>query len=285
MAAASAAAIAAMIAIDLAPLEPDTHRIVTAGVEAAEMRVARIGKGAARTTGHRTGQSDHVASSVLTTDSVERALAEAPHERRDLVLSNLLGQLTSQDAPAAAHWAGRQEKGYLREVALRTVAQRWANEEAEAATAWAVSLSDPSERDTMLGHIALELAIPEPERAIQVLARRSVSPSPDSALEGVIQQWASKDFESAYAWADAQAASPDRDALLLRLVFARVAMNPADAAHIAGSAIHDERQRIEALTTIAHRWGARDPDAVREWAFRLDANAQQRVRAELALLE
>jgi hypothetical protein len=200
------------------------------------------------------------------------------------VLSELLARLVSHDAPAAARIAEGEAVGYTREAALRVVAQSWARRDAVAALNWVASLSDQHERDAALENAALELAVSQPQLALQALDRRSVPRSPDLTLEGVAQQWATNDFAAAYAWAEAQPAGPDRDALMTRLVFVRAGQNPADAARIASTAFSADAQRIDALSTIAYLWGAQDPAAVRDLALTLDAKAQHRVRAELALL-
>jgi hypothetical protein len=225
------------------------------------------------------------ATSDLTTDAIERAVADVPQQRRDLVLSELLTRLVSQDASAAARVAEAEAAGYLREVALRVVAQSWTRRDAAAALNWASSLVDQDERDAALENAALELAALKPHLALQALDRRSGRRSPDWTLEGVVQQWATNDFASAYAWTEAQPAGPDRDALLMRLVFVRARQDPAEAARIASTAFSADSQRIGALSTIAHLWGAQDPTAVSEFALTLDAKAQHRVRTELALLD
>jgi hypothetical protein len=221
----------------------------------------------------------------LSRDSIDRAMADVLPHRRDLVLSELLERLVSHDAPAAARIAEDEANGYLREVALRVVAQSWTKRDAVAAVNWASSLSDQDERDTALENAALELAVSQPRLALQALDRRSAANSPDPTLEGVVQQWATGDFAAAYSFAQAQPAGPDRDALLMRLVFVRAAQYPAEAAHIANTSFSADAQRIAALSTIAHLWGAQDPTAVEELAMTLDAKAQRQVRSELALLE
>jgi hypothetical protein len=227
---------------------------------------------------------DDAGAFALTADSIERALADVLPNRRDLVLSELLDRLVSHDAPAAARFAEGEADGYLREVALRVVAQSWTKRDSVAAVNWAASLSDQDERDTALENAALELAVPEPRLALQALDRRSAAHTPDPTLEGVVQQWATNDFTAAYAWADAQPAGPDRDALLARLVFARVEQHPADAARIANIAFSADGPRMDAISSIALRWGAADPMAAREWALTLDPKAQRRVWNELAVL-
>jgi hypothetical protein len=220
-----------------------------------------------------------------TAGSIEQALSGVLPHRRDLVLSELLEQLVRHDAPAAARFAETEADEYLREVAQRVVAQSWTRRDPVAALNWAASLGDQDERDTALENAALELAVSQPRLALQALDRRSAPHSPDPTLEGVVQQWATGDFAAAYAWAQAQPAGPDRDALFTRLVFVRAGQDPADAARIANTAFSADAQRIAALSTIAHLWGAKDPTAVQELAMTLDAKAQRQVRLELALLE
>jgi hypothetical protein len=250
-----------------------------AQLEALTSRIAPVAANRSST------RVDDAGAFALTADSIERAVADVLPNRRDLVLSELLDRLVSHNAPAAARIAENEADGYLREVALRVVAQSWTKRDAVAAVNWAASLSDQDGRDTALENAALELAVSQPRLALQALDRRSAPRSPDPTLEGVVQQWATNDFTAAYAWAQAQPAGPDRDALLTRLVFVRAAQDPAEAARIVNSAFSADAQRIAALSTIAHIWGARDPMAVQELALTLDAKAQRQVRSELALLE
>jgi hypothetical protein len=289
MAAATSAAIASIVASMMAirgpSLETQAPLDGAGRFSAPAPRDASPGGTAPAAVDHEPTRSDGGADSALTSDSVEEVLAEAPHERRDLVLSELLARLVSHDAAAAARIAEREAVGYTREVALRVVAQSWTKRDAVAALNWVASLSDPQERDTALENAALELAVYRPQLALQALGRRSVPRSPDSTLEGVVQQWATTDFAAAHAWAEAHPAGRGRDALMTRLVFVRAGQDPADAARIASTAFAADARRIDALSTIVYLWGAQDPAAARDLALTLDAKAQQRVRAELALLD
>jgi hypothetical protein len=282
MAVASAAAIAAFVAVRFQPGAPLDVAVMATG---PSLRDASINSAAGVAQNNSLARLDGVTEPTITSDAVERALAEAPYERRDLLLSELLARLVRHDAPAAARIAERQEAGYLREVALRVVTQSWTRQDSAAALSWAASLVDQDERDTALANAALELVVHQPQLALETLGLRRTQRFPDSTLEGVVQQWATSDFRAAYAWTEAQPTGRDRDALLMRLVFARAEQDPADAARIATTVFSDDAQRIEAISTVALRWGAQDPMAVREWALALDAEAQHRVRAELALLE
>jgi hypothetical protein len=246
---------------------------------------ASIGHAAPVAADHSSTRFKEAGTFELTPGAIEQALENSPPHRRDLILSDLLARLVREDPHAAARIAEREETGYLRELALRVVAQSWTPQDAVGALNWAGSLSDQNERDTALEYAALELAVSQPRLALQALERRSGPRSPDPTLEGVVQQWATNDFAAAFVWAEAQPAGADRDALLTRLVFVRAAQDPADAARIAHTAFFSDAQRIEAFSTIAHLWGAQDPTAVRELARALDVEAQRRVRAELELLE
>ncbi|HLZ97388.1 MAG TPA: hypothetical protein VKP66_05525 [Steroidobacteraceae bacterium] len=281
MAAATAAAIASIIAILGMP--PETQAPLE-GVGRVSAPTLREGATLATAREHEPTRFDGGATPALTSDSAEQTLGETPWDRRDLVLSELLARLVGNDAPAAARIAELEDNGYMREAALRVVAQNWTRRDPIAAINWAASLGDQEERDAALANAALELAISQPQLALQALGRRSAPPSPDSTLAGVVQQWASNNFTTAYAWVDAQPSGPDRDALLARLVFARAEQHPADAARIANIAFSADASRLDAIASIAVRWGAQDPMAVREWALTLDTEAQRRVWTELAAL-
>ena len=284
MAAAIAAVIASTVAIRGLSTESHAVREPLRWTRSPTLQEPARGTEPAAAEGPRT-QTDVPADFALTSDAIERVLAAAPQHRRDLVLSELLARLVNYDAPAAARIAERETAEYLREVALRVVAQAWARRDAVAALNWAGSLSEQGERDAALENAALELAKSRPQQALQALDRRSAPRSPDPTLQGVVQQWAANDFAAAYAWAESQPDGSDHDALLLRLVFVRAGQNPADAARIANTAFSGDAQRIDALVTVASSWGAQDPMAVRDLALSLDAKAQLRLRAELALLQ
>lgn len=227
--------------------------------------------------------SPNVLPAFLIEDLVDAQESAAPEER-ELVIVDLLASLVGIDSQAAARFAELVAEPHLREVCLRVVAQRWARVDAAAATSWAASLSDRTERDQAILNVALELAQVEPQRAVLLLERQFMAGVPDGVLEGVVQQWAEKSYDDALAWSETLPPGVRRDLVLQRLVFVRANQDPADAARLAEERFADSDKRADALASIASSWGSRDPTSAREWARTLEGRARERVDAELALL-
>jgi hypothetical protein len=221
---------------------------------------------------------------AVSVEDLVNAQARGTPDERELVIVDLLARLMEIDSQAAARFAEVITESHLREVALRVVAQRWAQLDAATATAWAASLADPKERDQAVLNVALELAQSDPPQAIQLLERQFMADIPSGVLEGIVQQWAEKNYAEALAWSETLSPGARRDLVLQRLVFVRANQDPMDAARLADAAFVDSDKRSDALASIALSWGSRDPKSAREWASTLEGHARERVDAELDLL-
>jgi hypothetical protein len=196
----------------------------------------------------------------------------------------LLARLVAIDSHAAAQFAEHVSEASLREVSMRVVAQRWAHIDAAAATQWAGSLGDNAERDQAISNVALELAQSDPVQAVRLLERHFTADMPAGVFEGVVQQWAEKNYEDALAWSETLPPGARRDLILQRLVFVQANRDPMDAARLADVTLADSDKRTDALASVASSWGSRDPRSAREWASTLTGHSRERVDAELALL-
>jgi hypothetical protein len=214
---------------------------------------------------------------------LESALAETSPDRRDLVLEKQLAAWLVEDPAAAARFAERQADSFLREVALRTVAQGWARISPASAARWAESLAANEEHDQALEHIALVSAADDPETALALLAHRFDDKLPDTALAGVVTSWASRDYTATENWLESQPASAARDTVAQLLVQQRARDDPRGAAMLIERAIGGEAARRETWAALAQLWSRQDPGLVREWAAYADPATRQRIEAELAL--
>jgi hypothetical protein len=221
---------------------------------------------------------------ALSVEDLANARENADPDERELMVAQLLARLVEIDSHAAARFAEHVSEAGLREVSLRVVAQRWAHMDAAAASLWAASLGDTTERDQAILNVALELAQSDPPQAVRLLERQFTADIPAGVLEGVAQQWAEKSYQDALAWSESLPPGARRDLVLQRLVFVRANQNPMDAARLAQEAFIDGDKRTDALASVALSWGSRDPTSAREWARTLEGHARERVDAELALL-
>jgi hypothetical protein len=217
-------------------------------------------------------------------EDLTHARENANPSEREIMIEDLLTRLVEIDSQAAARFAEHVSEADLREVSLRVVAQRWAHIDAEAVTLWAAALADTTERDQAIVNVALELAQSDPPQAVRLLERQFPADIPAGVLEGVVQQWAERNYQDALAWGEALPPGARHDRVLQRLVFVRANQNPMDAAQLAQETFSDSDKRADALASIASSWGSRDPMSAREWASTLAGDARQRVDAELALL-
>lgn len=221
---------------------------------------------------------------TLLVQDLANAQENAVPDERELVIADLLARLVEIDSHAAAQFAEHVSEASLREVSMRVVAQSWAHIDATAATQWAGSLGVNAERDQAILTVALELVQSDPVQAVRLLERHFMADMPAGALEGVVQQWAEKNYEAALAWSETLPPGARRDLVLQRLVFVRANQDPMDAARLAEETFVDSDKRTDALASVASSWGSRDPMSAREWASTLTGQSRERVDAELALL-
>lgn len=214
---------------------------------------------------------------------LERALAASDPDRYDLVLAEKLPALIAADPAAAARYAELQTEPRLRELLVRQVAQLWAARDADDAIAWAESLPDSPERQATLIDVSLIVARGDPARAVQWREQSVGNQVADGVLEGLVQQWADRDFDAAIAWTGARPRNAQRDQVLQRLVYVRAAMGePEAAARLADEAFADPAKKAEAVATIAHQWALRDLEAATRWAESLEPRLGTRAVQEIA---
>jgi hypothetical protein len=212
---------------------------------------------------------------------IEQALDAAAPGTADLVIEKHLARWSIDDPQSAARFAELQADPFLREVALRVVAQTWAKHSPVAAARWAESLGDGTERDRALENVALTLAGSNARAALELLGRRGADKAPDSARLGVIVSWARIDFATALRWVEAQPRSPARDDIVQRLLLEHAADHPLEAVTLADRMIADVAARRDAWATLARLWAAKDPGLVRNWAASADPDTRRRIEAEL----
>jgi len=172
---------------------------------------------------------------------------------------------------AAARLAEMQTEPGLRQLAFREVALLWGALDAERALNWARSLSDAAERDAAFIDIANGLSSVDPARGVELREQFVAATRPDSALNNLVQQWASYDFDDALAWTNARAPGAQRDDLLQRLIYVRAAAgDPAAAARLVTESSLSGAARAAAIASVAQEWASRDGDAAQEWMQTLD---------------
>jgi hypothetical protein len=172
---------------------------------------------------------------------------------------------------AASEFAASLENGSTREIALHRVAQAWAGRNPQAAARWANGLRNQEERGMLLNGIFGEVAQGDPAKAIQMAETYDMLSFSPGMTANLVQQWASRDYDSALQWTEALAPGAAREEMLARLAVVRCATSPEEAASLISDQISNGSSQEEAAITIISRWAATDPEAARAWACSFEA--------------
>ena len=256
------------------------------GNASAESPPAPAPSGAAATTGRAPPSSDATATSpALSIAALEHRLETAEPGTRDLVLADALPAMLQANVLAVARFAELQSDPALRERLIRETADHWVKREPERAMDWVRTLPPSPEREATLIDMSLAIARTDPARAATIRDGDVGNETPDGVLDGIVQQWAERDFDAAQAWTNARPRNAQYDQLTQRLVHVRAAAGDFDGAiRIAKDASTTFDAKAAALTVIARemlRHG--DADAVDRLLDGLDPALKDRVQREYAI--
>ena len=131
-------------------------------------------------------------------------LENAPDGPRRETMAEIVCPELAQTDPARAVVLAEQcnSSGTNFMKALRDgLGQQWAEQDMQAACAWALAKPDAEDRDRLLGRIAVVKSKTNPEEAAQWVAEQ-MSPGAvqDEAAISVIYRWALRDANAAMAW-------------------------------------------------------------------------------------
>ncbi len=211
------------------------------------------------------------------TDIVRGAMAS------HLVLERLAGE----DAAAAMGWLKNRPEGIDGYVGINTIFSVWASSDLGKALSNAAEITDPQQRQQAHATILSTVAQRDPLKALDLLDKnpllsrngqgRDPSQAAVSALQipagirrqqalgGLMQSWATRDPDAAWAWANGLESPQDRLVALERATSSVMSRNPTFVAeHL--SDIPAGRSRSRAITGLAWQWAMQDPDAALKWA-------------------
>lgn len=175
----------------------------------------------------------------------------------------------AEDGPADLRLAR-----YLRIIEL------WGPEDLVAATTWACSLADASERSdvfTRLGQIIRPVA---PELAFGLADRLPEGPPRARFLRELVHHWAAENPAAAAADLPrlAHAFPSETQAELQSAIAIEWAQaDPRAAADFIATRMPEGRAQADAARTVALRWAFLDPDAAREWIASFPDNSTRTV--------
>jgi hypothetical protein len=143
-------------------------------------------------------------------------LRNAPEGKQRLTIAEIAcSYLAQTNAAAAVTLAENCLGGGTNDSAqflLDNMAQQWAGQDMQAASAWALAKPAGEQRDSLLQRIAIVQAKTSPADAAQLISQQmSPGPTQNEAAISVLYQWAQTDAAAALAWAESFPAGDLRD--------------------------------------------------------------------------
>ena len=177
--------------------------------------------------------------------------------RRRLAISSILEQWAANDAPAAAAWLD-SSSGELESARVATIARAYARQHGEEALDWVLAQA-PEHQGDALTTVTRELAKHSPQRTLD-LARRIDEPQLyAAAVRSVVSAWAGEDPQAARRWIAANAEDSQRASLFSALYMAWAYIDQAEAA--TNALRHDNRsERDAALAAMTTAVARQNPD-------------------------
>ena len=135
-------------------------------------------------------------------------LRNAPDGTQRVAIAEIVCPQLAQTNPAAAvalaeNCLGGGTNGVAQNL-LDNLAQVWAGQDGQAASAWAMAKPPGEQRDHLFGRIAFVQSQTNPEEAARlVVEQMSPGAAQTEAVISVMHQWALRDANAAMAWAKA----------------------------------------------------------------------------------
>jgi hypothetical protein len=186
----------------------------------------------------------------------ESSTAHDPY--RASLLSGLLGQIQSLDAPRAARTLSSLKNPELLAAAANVVASRWAEQDPRSALQWVQSLPVEARAEALAG-AAMHSGPETAATALECYAANGLLPREETVANLVL---AAPEVTS--SWLVEQPLPPRHMAIVSKAWAAR---NPNDAVGWAAN-LPDAAGRVAAVSAAVNTWMEANPDAAAAWVSR-----------------
>jgi hypothetical protein len=200
-------------------------------------------------------------------DQILALLASNDPRNQSKVYKELLPEWIRRDPQGAADFAQSPEAAKWRVDLMVVVAQSWTDMNVNDAESWALQLSNPTERNMVLGYVTFEEANTDPNRAVQILQDNQLSDDRRTIIvQNLAIQWAAQDVQPLYNWISTQPAGEQRDSLFERVALAQSQSDPVQAAQVVAENIAPGPIQDEAALYVLRQWAQQDMSGAVSWA-------------------
>lgn len=195
---------------------------------------------------------------------------------RRLAMSTILEQWAANDAPAAAAWLD-SSRGESDGKRVATIAAAYAQQRGEEAFDWVLAQA-PEHRGDAMAQVTRELAKGSAQRTLDLVRRIDDPQLYAAAVGSIVSAWASEDPRAARRWIAANADDGERNALYARLYTGWALVDQAEAA--ANARRHGNRsERDAALAATATSVARQNPDLAERLYAEIQGDKQRRQAA------
>lgn len=212
--------------------------------------------------------------------ALELAMGSASEDVRTRGAAQAFSSLAQRDPEAASKRLDELPAGSPEHrSALYATASAWANQDPDAASAWAAGL-DPDSRLTAAGSMIPAIAQRDPSRAAGLLGdlvqsgQQDTNGSLANAASSLVHRWSGSDPDSAAEWTSGLEESTVKNAAVSQLVSTWHEQDP-DAAADWVDGLPDGTSRDSAVRYMVQATRRNDPAAAFEWAATLSDDQQR----------
>ena len=193
--------------------------------------------------------------------------------RTQHIASAIKGMITKDPAAAADAAMGEIEDLEQRNDVLSSIVSFWAQKDPQTALVWLDGQSSSEIKTKGYELVATQIAATDPLAAIQLI-EKNLGSTGQSALSGIISQWANKDFDAAKNWFTSQPNPATFAAIFPTILDAWAQRAPSEAAEFLTNLPLGMSPNNKFLS-VAKEWGASDRDAALTWAESLEDRSQR----------
>lgn len=210
--------------------------------------------------------------------ALDQAVMSAEPEERDKLLAQVAWNAMELDPELAREaFEGLMLESPERIALLQHFAMRMADEDPDAALAWAATLESEREVAAARARIALVIADDDPAKGANLLSEFGLANRDfDVAVVQVLQRWSGKSPQDAAAWVATFPPGEFRKAGVETVVSGWLGNNP-QAAFAWISAVLDEQVRMEAGDAMAKKFLQQSPETQEAWLKAADPQIREKL--------
>jgi hypothetical protein len=202
-------------------------------------------------------------------------------KERDFLLAQLIGTWADQDIQAALKYLeGDPSRKHNSEI-LVSILSSWVQTDVKAALEWLETIKPASFKESILHKLIPYIAEVEPTRAMQLASGIKDSRSKRKAMQDSLKVWIRKDPTAAIEWFSTFEDEKLRSPLLRAMISQWAAFDPKSAAEFSSKL--EEKERMEAWSSIASKWISINPSEALTWLATLAKETSSKLMTDAIL--